>query len=207
MVWIFFKGKFRENSSIRKTVAIRWWWIRGGEKGAEGTDMPAVSVERGRSCQRPVGAFPHPRAGRRDGDVTFSCFLHGCSCWGRGVSVGRGRLREVICHRVSPAELGKPLHLLPDEKSCFGLNPCVAAAEGLCSHVWRANPSGAQGSRVLQGAAQCVRVSWDYSERLGNKRQCSSGMWLLCPGELPGLGALSKSTIEFVNAVVLSQCS
>lgn len=38
--------------------------------------------------------------------------LHGCSSWGRGVSLGRGR-GAYLSPSVPPAELGKPFHPLP----------------------------------------------------------------------------------------------
>lgn len=58
----FFKGKFRENSSIRKTVTIRWWWIRGGEKGAEGTDTASSVCGTGAELPEASGGFPTPQS-------------------------------------------------------------------------------------------------------------------------------------------------
>lgn len=191
----FFKGRCRENGSIRKTVPLGWWWIQGGGKGAEGSDaVSGVCGRRGGAARGCGGGFPAPQGWEKGWNVSFSCFLHGCSSWGGGVSAG-----GLFVTKCPPAELGKPLDPLPVEKLCFGVNPCVAA-EHPCSRVWRANPPGAQGR-----AAQCVRVSWDCSYTLGNKQQCSARCGCCAWGAAWARG--TEQTLGFGNAVGLSQCS
>lgn len=75
--------------------------------------------------------------------------------------------RVFFVTKCPPAELGRPLHPLPVEKLCFGVNPCVAAAEDPHSHVWRkksfrclGKPGAAESSTVCEGELGLQLNDW-----------------------------------------------
>lgn len=105
--------------------------------------LPARSVERGAELPEAAGGFPTPQGWEKGWDVTFCCFLHGCSSWGRGVSVGRGRLREVICLPSVPQQNWGSHFVHSQLKSCaLGLT--------LVWLLWRIHAL-ASGGQILQG--------------------------------------------------------